>query len=95
MSNSHNSIKKDDSGEETNGLLSKRKGELSSIRERVKIHAEKQGCERVVLGNSESRQRESRMCVMRMTVREVGKEYNVNYLFSFLVCKYHIQDRKT
>ena len=36
MSNSHNSIKKDDSGEETNGLLSKRKGELSSIRERVK-----------------------------------------------------------
>ena len=35
------------------------------------------------------------MCVMMMTVDEVGKEYNVNYLFSFLVCKYHIQDRRT
>lgn len=45
MSNSYNSIKKDDSGDETNGLLSKRKRELRSIRERVKIYAEKWGCE--------------------------------------------------
>lgn len=35
------------------------------------------------------------MCVMMMTVDEAGKEYNVNYLFSFLVSKYHIQDRRT
>lgn len=53
MSNSHNSIKKDDSGEETNGLLSKKKRELRSFRERVKIYAEKRGCERVVLGKSQ------------------------------------------
>lgn len=53
MSNSHNSIKKDDSGEETNGLLSKRKRELRSFRERVKIYAETWGCERVVLGKSQ------------------------------------------